>query len=135
MISEVEYIISYCVFVFFFIFMITQGAPTFLPPESVAELQNIQVTRTITPPEYITTFPCGWGIFDFICQFLFGFVKVLWNIGIFFYWLFTTIWDTIQVLFILLRFSSSVRWVTLLIILPMTIGLLYVIIRLLRGGG
>jgi len=133
--SEVEYIITYCVFVFFFVFMVTQGSPTFLPPEAVTKLQDIEVNRTLNPPQYVQGFTCGWGIFDFICTSLGGLVKILWNIGIFFYWVFTSIWDTIRIFYILLVFSSSVRWVTLLIIMPMTIGLIYVLAKLFRGGG
>lgn len=133
--SELEYIISYCIFVYFFVFIATMGAPTFLPPEAVAELRSIQVTRTLHTPSFIQNMTCGWGIFDFICTILGGLVKLVWNIlliiGAFWFW----IWDTIQILFVLMKFSSSIQWVTFLIIIPLTIGLAYVIIRIARGGG
>jgi hypothetical protein len=134
--NEVEYVVCYTVFVFFFLYVTTQGAPTFLSAEGVTALQSIQITRTIHAPDYVAGgWTCGWGIFDFICTTLGGIVKLLWNIGVFFYWTFTTIWDFLQTFFILLKFSSEVKWFTVLVITPMTIGLIYVIAKLVRGGG
>ncbi|MEM2446398.1 MAG: hypothetical protein QW734_07055 [Candidatus Bathyarchaeia archaeon] len=133
---ETEYILFYACFVGFLILIISMGAPSFLSGEGMQELERIRQPVTITPPEYIESFPCqGWGIFEGVCNAIYGFIRVLWNIGVFFFWMFKTIGDGITTFVILFKFSSPVRWITLVLLTPMTIVLLYVVMRLFRGGG
>lgn len=134
--KETEYILFYTCFVGFLIFIFNIGAPSFLSGEGLVELERIRAPVSITPPSYIEDFPCeGWGMFEGICVAIYGFIKILWNIGVFFFWTFKFIGDTISTFIILFKFSSPIRWVTLILIMPMTIALLYVILRLVRGGG
>lgn len=134
--KETEYILFYAVFIGFLIFIFSLGAPTFVDEEGLKEIEQIKAPVTITPPSYIENFPCeGWGMFVGICNSLYGLLRVLWNIGISIFFTSKTIVDMIRTLWVLLRFSSAIRWVTLLVITPMTIVLFYIIARLIRGGG
>jgi hypothetical protein len=132
---ETEFILFYFTFVSFLIFIIEMGAPSFLPPDAMQEYYEIKAPVYITTPSYVESFPCeGWGIFQPICNALYGFIRVLWNIAVAIYWFFKFIIDGIKIFILLLKFSSPIRWVGA-ILTVMTIVLFYTILRLIRGGG
>jgi len=133
--KETKFILFYFAFLSFIIFIIEMGAPSFLPPEAMQEYYRIKAPVYITTPPYVEDFPCeGWGIFEGICNALYGFIRFLWNIAVHIYWGFKFIGDSIQIFVLLLKFSSPIRWVGA-ILTVMTVVLFYIILRLIRGGG
>jgi len=110
--SEVKFLLSYLIFLMFFVFLVTLGAPSFLPEEDRARLENI----TGSVP---TEKPTSWWQSIPIIGPIYGF--------------FLGVYQGLTVFWILLTVSSTVRWVSLIIVIPFVITMFYVIIKTLRG--
>lgn len=123
MVTGTQFILYYTVFVFFFVFVVTLGAPTFLPEEGRQELESMYIP---TEPVEVEEVPEEVHWYDKII----GFFRSIYNF-------FRAIYNFIKTFWILLKFSSTIRWISLLIIIPYTITLLYVLLGLIPfvGGG
>jgi len=108
-VTKISFILSYSLFVFFVIFMITLGAP-----EIVSEEARKEISEITTPEE-----PPSWASYPIIGH-LYTFLKGA--------------YDFLKVFYTLLKFSSGIRWLTVILISPLIITLAYVIIGILRGG-
>lgn len=108
--SEIKFLLSYTVFIFFFILLVTLGAPTFLSEEARSKIEAMTVPKE--RPSWVEI-PIIGPIYGF----------------------FRGIWDGLYTLYILLTFSSTIKWLTLLIVTPFLVTMFYVILRILRGGG
>jgi len=175
-ITATQFLYFYTVFLFFYVYLVTLGAPTFMPesaqnelsaltpPQAPSEISEYECVRTnvwtglegqclglghddclkcncdwglICRPHYINTtghecvdFPdqasceacprCKWiqptvGIVDVIRNFL------------------QTIWYGMKTFYVLMKFSSTVFWVTMVIIIPFLFVLLYILIPFIGG--
>jgi len=112
MITGTQFLLFYTVFVFFFVLVTTLGAPTFLPEEGKKELEKMYAP-TVEAPEEV---PENGAWYDKILDFF----RAIYNF-------FKFVYKGIKTFYILLKFSSSVRWITLLIIIPYTVTLAYVL--------
>ena len=110
MITEVQLIFGYSVFIGFFLFMITIGAPSFLTPEAQRILSSITVVKERP----------AWMDIPIIGA-IGGFIKGA--------------WDSLVTLYIVLAFNSTIAVITSLIVTPYLIAMTYIISKLLRGGG
>jgi hypothetical protein len=108
--TETTFLYGYTVFIFFIIFMIGLGAPTFVDASAQSKLLSIQ-SRHLTPA--VQDNP--------ILSVTLGF--------------FLGVYNTLDTFYTLLAFSSSIRWITLIIVFPYTVAITYIIAKLLRGGG
>jgi len=97
----------------FFVFIVTLGATSFLSDE-----QNVRLESMIggIPSERPTTW---WESIPIIGPIM-GF--------------FRAVFDGVVLFWTLLTISSSIRWVTALIITPFAVTLFYVVLGLIRGG-
>lgn len=123
MVTSIQFLLFYTIFIFFYVFVVTVGAPTFLPEEAQRELEEMYVP---TEPAEIEEVPEEVNWFDRIV----GFLNAVYNF-------FRLIYNAIKTFWILLKFSSTIRWVSLIIIIPYSIVLLYILLQLIPfvGGG
>jgi hypothetical protein len=120
MISSIQFILGYTIFLFFIIFIGTMGAPSFIPADKQAQLQAITL-----PSQVKIDLACG-GI-DILCW-----LKTLASICYNFFYL---VWQGASVFYLLMSVNSTFKWITTLIILPYTITLFYIVIKLFAIGG
>lgn len=112
--SEIRFLYTYLLFICFYLLILTLGAPSFLPEETRQKIENI--TGNIT-----AEVPRGWWEDIPVIGPVYGFLK--------------GVYDGLSTLWILLTVSSTVRWITIIIITPFVVTLFYIILRLIRGGG
>lgn len=125
--SEVNFILSYSVFLFFVILIIGFGAPSFMPDSARQRFEEINLVHTCDqgcPDGQICDDPSGvckskWASYPII-GYVYGFFK--------------GVYDFLYVLYLLLSFSSTIRWITLLLVSPLLIVTSYIILGILRGG-
>jgi len=104
-----RYVLTYSLFVFFVLYLITLGAPDIVTGEAKEKIMNI----TVPTQSRWESVPVIGPVYGF----------------------FRGVYNTLSIFYTLLKFSSGVRWLTTVLITPLMIGLVYVIIRILRGGG
>ena len=46
-----------------------------------------------------------------------------------------SLWERMTMFWDLVKLSSQVRWVTLMVLMPLGVGMVYILLRLVRGGG
>jgi hypothetical protein len=110
MITEVQLIFGYSIFIGFFLFMITLGAPSFLTAEAQQKLSSITVVKERP----------AWQDLPIIGA-IGGFIK--------------GVADSLVTLYMVMAFNSTIAAITSVIVTPYLIAMTYIIIKILRGGG
>jgi len=109
-VNEYSILFTYTVFLMVVLLLITMGAPSLVDEETRQKLESLSVPKE--KPSWIDIPVIGP---------IYGFFKA--------------VYDGLTTLYILLSFSSTIRWFTLIILTPYLVLIFYIILRLLRGGG
>lgn len=107
-----SFLYSYLIFLFFFVFIIGQGAASYFAEGDIGDLQAPSYPE---PPE-----ETGNGLLDWLT----GAVQSA-----------TYFIDNIAFFFTLMTVDSGIAWLGTLVFTPSAIFILYGLLKLLRGGG
>jgi len=125
--SEVKILFSYLVFLGFVMQLISMGAPNFISGDTPYVPEP--PTCEIGVPEDVE--PSNW--WDRIVRGAFN-VPVI-SQAMILIQLLTCAWNNVTFFFTLMKYSSSIRLISVVLFVPFGIIVLWLIIKLLRGGG
>jgi hypothetical protein len=108
--TELKFVIGYTMFVSMMVYMIGLGGPAFVP----ADVQ--ETFRSLTVPVGVPAY-LDYPIIGAVASFIVG------------------AYNNLHIFYTLLTFSVTIQWLSIIILTPYLIGMSYVIIKILRGGG
>jgi hypothetical protein len=128
--GEMGFILGYSIFLFFFIFIIGMGAPSFIPLSARDRIEQMNVITVCgQDTDCKTDDYCNPD--SQVCQSKIQSWPIIGPI----YGFFLGVYNYLYIFYTLMTVSSSVRWITLLVITPFIIGMAYIVIKLVKPIG